>query len=133
MTANQGANMKQEYRMVKNYKINIDYDIRDFGNFEDDNPLIGIENELKVSNTEALNYLMGFPLDCELKSLVERLPNNYSSVISKENLKEYNNFHLKWGFDKKKKLISKNFESTTHIDVQEFLAWAERKNFITLK
>ena len=83
-----------------------------------------LENELKISNTEALNYLMGFPLNFNLEPFMRLFEDDqyqYMQPIDKLN------------FDKKKKLIRQNFESTTHIDVEEFLEWSENKGFITLK
>lgn len=109
-----------------------------FDDFKKKTPLIGtritLENELKISNTEALNYLMGFPLNFKLESLVKMLPDDvkFSPYMSyKEVLKHINS--LKLNFDDKNKRIERNFESTTHIDIQEFLAWAESNDFIIKK
>ena len=170
--------MEQKYRAVKDYKINIDYDTAklrniinreprykkeiingsfSFSDFKKNTVLLGIrttlENELKISNKEALNYLMDFPLNFNLelfvKLLLDILPDKIENIIafeaidknklttikeimeSKEDIGHY--ARLKFNFDKKKELISQNFESKLHIDVQEFLAWAESKRFITLK
>lgn len=160
--------MEQKYRAVKDYQINIDYDIdklrkiannkildgfNDFNDFKNNTPSMGIrttlENELKISKTEVLNYLMGFPLNFKLKFFVKTLSNiwlddmemNGSTnkkikYLISQKIEITNVGHiaeLKFDFDKKKKLISQNFESTTHIDIQEFLAWAESKGFIIEK
>jgi hypothetical protein len=157
--------MEQKYRAVKDYQINIDYDIDklmsiveniflgtgeksiseyrnqildgsdDFDDFKKKTPLMGtrttLENELKISDTEALNYLMDFPLNFNLEPLVKMLFDDAKPsffIIQEEDRKHI--VSLKLNFDDKKKLISQNFESRTHIDIQEFLAWAESKGFI---
>jgi hypothetical protein len=166
--------MEQKYKNVKDYKINIDYNIDelmniakknpkykteiingfdDFEDFKETTALMAVrtslENELKVSDTEALNYLTGFPLNFKSKSLVEMLAGYWFDhmklnektdidkikylITHKNKIKETEVGHiakLKLDFDKKQKLISKNFESTKYIDMQEFLAWAESKGFI---
>lgn len=109
-----------------------------------------LENELKISNTEALNYLMGFPFNFGLESFVTKLFDVLLDVIKRlfQDDIEKNKFltlketleadtdsghvaRLKSSFDKKK-LIEQNFESATHIDVQEFLAWAANNGFIKI-
>jgi hypothetical protein len=89
-----------------------------------------LENELKISNTEALNYLMGFPLNFNLEPFMRLFYTQFGSLNDEE--LEYIDI-LKFDFDKKKKLIKQNFESTTHIDVKDFEAWVKIKKFITLK
>jgi hypothetical protein len=179
--------MKQEYRAVKDYQINIDYNIDElmkianndfvseskrgsgksisryrnkildgfngFNDFKENIALMGIrttlENELKISKTEALNYLTGFPLNFKLKSFVKILylwfdymevngttnieKINFLISQKKETTEEGHIAKLIFDFEKKKKLIERNFESDSHIDIQEFLAWADSKGFITLK
>jgi hypothetical protein len=169
--------MEQGYKAVKDYQININYDIDKLINIVkrvserrnktiDDcikdnvyinlelinikNIFIGtrttLENALKISNTEALNYLIGFPLNFNLESFVMRLFDDFQSDLIDEDI-DKNKYltdqetyeteaghivRLKLDFDKKKKLIRQNFGSTTHIDKKKFLAWAERENFIKL-
>lgn len=164
--------MEQKHKNSKNYKINTDYNIdeliniakknpkykteiingfNDFDDFKKTTTLMNVrtslENELKVSDTEALNYLTGFPLNFKSKSLVEMLAGywfNHMKLNDKTDIDKTKYLitqkaektevghiaRLKLDFDKKKKLIKKNFESTEYIDVQEFLVWAENKGFI---
>jgi len=85
-----------------------------------------LDNELKISNIEALNYLMGLPLNFNLETFGKLFEyTEYQDMQTVDSLKS--------NFDNKKKLISQNFKSTTHIDVEEFLEWSENKGFITLK
>jgi hypothetical protein len=155
--------MEQEYKAVKDYQTNKDYDIDEpinfielanilknviespydnqeltelilkyFNIFNKNVVLIGarttLKNELKITPKEALNYLMSLPLNFNLEPFV-RLFNNADRfhVISDKDKQHID--RLKLNFEKKG-LISQNFESCTHIDVQEFLAWAENKGFI---
>ena len=172
---------KQGYKAIMDYKINKDYDIvklrniinedprykkeiingsYSFDDFKNETALMGtritLKNELKISDTEALNYLMGFPLNFNLelfvKLLFDKLFDNirkYDSINEnidtninknkylinrKTEITDVGHFaRLKFDFDKKKKLIRQNFESTTHIDVKEFKDWAESRCFIIKK
>lgn len=105
-----------------------------------------LENALKISDTEALNYLMGFPLNFKLESFVMRLFDDVQSDLIDEDIDKNKSLthqetyeteaghiaRLKMNFDKKKKLIKQNFENTAHINTQEFLAWADSEGFIKL-
>lgn len=168
--------MEQGYKSIKDYQINIDYDVdklinivkrvserrnKTIDDWKKDNVYNNLghniasiftgtrttlENALKISDTEALNYLMDFPLNFKLESFVMRLLDDVQSDLIDKDI-DKNKYltdqetyetevghiaRLKLNFDKKKKLISQNFGNTTHIDKQEFLTWAENENFIKL-
>ena len=91
-----------------------------------------LKNDLKITDKEALNYLMSLPLNFNLEPFV-RLFDNIDQFFSISDKEKQHIDRLKLNFDKKKKLISQNFESKTHIDVKEFLAWAESRDFIIEK
>jgi hypothetical protein len=145
--------IKKDYDIVKlmiiiennqEYKDKIINGFDSFDDFKESTALMGIRttlgNALKISNTEALNYAMGFPFNFKLKSFVKILTNRllngqemnkHTKIVKIKHLIKLKTekteagdvARLKLGFDEKKKLISQNFESTTHIDVTDFKNW----------
>jgi hypothetical protein len=146
--------IKYQYQISKDYDIDkpIHFDklinilkelcrnikVLEFDDFKNNVVLKGarttLENEFKISKTEALNYIMGFPLSFNLEPFV-KLFGGITGGMNGANLTYHDAGHiarLTSDFDKKKELIRQNFKNST-IDAKEFKDWAESKNFITLK